>query len=577
MRLRLLLLMLIGGAVMMVNAQPPTPLYTLPNPRTPLVVSGSIDLASNGRTLVTANMLNDTVSIVDVGSRSVITEIPVGDDPRTITYSENNALAAVVNRGDATFSIIDVDEGTVRDTFPVGLLPYGVVMNDNETAFISLQAENAVVQMDITTGEVLTRIETPPAPSGFALWGEFLYVTHLWSGNVSLIYLPEGKVVRTVSTGPETSLTPSIAINRDNGRAYVPQSRSNAGNPALTYDSAVLPVVNVLDLRDMELQQKARIPLYSADRPVNMPFAAVTDAVRERIYVANAGTNDLSVIDLETGLAEANLEVGANPRDVLLNLDRSFLYVHNAIEGSLTVVDTRSLNVTDILPISDLQIPVDQLLGAELFYSAVEPRVGSRWLSCASCHFDGQSDGRVWQDFPGGARNTPMLYNLEQTAPYNWSGNWDELADVERKVRNLQAGRGLIPGDINPPQGDPHAGRSLDLDILVSYLLTLEGPESPVEHPDTLVERGRDVFKEQDCVACHSGEAMTDGMQYDVGTGGTFDTPTLKWLWQSAPYLHDGRAETLFDVFVLPGGHQLIDEISVADIEALVAYLETLP
>ncbi len=37
-----------------------------------------------------------------------------------------------------------------------------------------------------------------------------------------------------------------------------------------------------------------------------------------------------------------------------------------------------------------------------------------------------------------------MLYNLPETVPYNWSATWDELADVELKIRWLQAGTGLI-------------------------------------------------------------------------------------------------------------------------------------
>jgi cytochrome c peroxidase len=44
-------------------------------------------------------------------------------------------------------------------------------------------------------------------------------------------------------------------------------------------------------------------------------------------------------------------------------------------------------------------------------------------------------------------------------------------------------------------------------------------------------------------------------MQYNVGTGKLldegkeFDTPTLVEVWRTAPYLHDGRARTIVDVF----------------------------
>jgi cytochrome c peroxidase len=91
------------------------------------------------------------------------------------------------------------------------------------------------------------------------------------------------------------------------------------------------------------------------------------------------------------------------------------------------------------------------------------------------------------------------------------------------------------------------------------------------------VAQGAAVFEALECQACHAGEAGTDGEAYDVGTGGTFDTPTINWLWQSAPYFHDGRATTLDEVFILPGTHQLVGNIPIEDIEALITYLNTRP
>jgi cytochrome c peroxidase len=45
----------------------------------------------------------------------------------------------------------------------------------------------------------------------------------------------------------------------------------------------------------------------------------------------------------------------------------------------------------------------------------------------------------------------------------------------------------------------------------------------------------------------------------------------------SAPYLHDGSAATLRQMFELPGKHQLLYTVPPGDIDALVAYLLSLP
>jgi YVTN family beta-propeller protein len=572
---RVWLLVLMALAVS-VQAQD-DPLYALPGANEAVSRSASIDLARDGRTLIAANMLNNTVSLVDLRQRVLLTEIDVGDDPRSVAFSFDGSQALVVNRGDRTLSVIDVDAQSVTATYPLGVLPYGVVTTDNQIAYVSLQASHEVIAIDYTTGAILFRIPTPPDPMGLALWGDLLYVTHFWSGDVSLIYVPSQRVVRTVETGPYTSLSPSITIDSRNQRAYIPQSRSYDSADPATYDTRIQPVVQTIDLLDMDVLRDGRVGVNVADRPVNMPFAVAVDPIREWAYIANAGTNDLSIIDLNSGVAVAHLPVGTNPRGVLLNFDNSFAYVHNAIEGSLTVISTRDSSIDDVLPISDLRIPVDELIGAELFHTAENPRMGARWISCASCHFDGQTDGRVWDDFPGGPRNTPVLYDLGDTAPYNWSGTWDEIADVELKIRGLQVGSGLIDGDLNDPLGAAHGGLALDLDILSTYLATLPGPLTPFTQDSVQVQRGEALFEELTCASCHVPPNWIDAQQHDVGTGGVFDTPTLNWLWQSAPYFHDGRARTLQEVFILPGDHQLIDEHSLAEINDLVAYLRSLP
>ena len=86
-------------------------------------------------------------------------------------------------------------------------------------------------------------------------------------------------------------------------------------------------------------------------------------------------------------------------------------------------------------------------------------------------------------------------------------------------------------------------------------------------------------------MACHSSGLYTNKKAYDVGTsqllddGQLFDTPSLIEVWRTAPYLHDGRAETVADVLKThnPGdlhGHTsgLTDE-QIADLAEYVLSL----
>ncbi len=562
----------------------PLPLFALPDARSNRAYSSNtIALARDNRTLVAANMVNNSMTILIPAFNRVVAEIPVGSDPRSVALTPDSTTALVTNRGDGTLSFVSLIENAVSATIPVGVLPYGVVMSSAETAYVSLEGGDEIAVIDVRAQRVSRRISVADAPAGLTLWGDFLYVTHFWSGAISLIYLPQERVIQTISTGSDTALFQNLEADIGRGIAYLPQTRLNAQNAALSYDSAAFPVINVVNLRDLALVRERRIALDSADRPLNMPFAAALDRFSQRLYVANAGSDSVSVIDLNSGFARANIAVGANPRGLLLNADNTRLYVHSALDGTVTTIDTGTLAVSDVLPIINLSVSLDYLLGAQLFHSAADPRLSAgNSLSCATCHFDGQSDGRVWRGFPDGPRNTPLLYNLPETVPYTWSASWHELAQVELKIRWLQAGTGLIEAE---SVTDPHAGESVDLDLLTQYLTTLPAPPNPGSFPAETVARGEQVFTEAGCATCHVGPAATDLQSHDVGTGtddderrGTsFDTPSLRWLWLSAPYFHDGSAATLRQVFERPGTHQLIFEAQPAEIDALVDFLLTLP
>lgn len=571
-------LLMLSASVMMTGAQDEDTLYLLPAQRDYTATSSSLAFISDGQFIIATNMLSGTASIINPFASRLLIEIPVGKDPRSVAVTPDSTRAAVVNRGDGTLSVIDVREQRVITTIPVGILPYGVVMLDNITAVVSVQGTHEIVFVDIAAGAVLERVPAPHDPTGLAVWGDLLYITHLWNGDISLMHVPQRRVVDTIHLGADLGLSQSIAIDTQRGTAYLPQTRLNTAALTPTYDTLMFPVVNVVGLRGMRFQPTARIAVDVADRPVNMPFAAVVDPVRRWLYVANAGSNSISVIDLTTNLAVTGIRVNANPRGLLLTRSYGTLYVHNMLDSSISVIDTAALQVNEIIPISTSTPPADVFIGAQLFHTAADPRMSAdSWVSCASCHFDGLSGERVWQGVnSAGPSDTPLLFNLSETLPYTHRGEWDELADVEHKIRGWMAGKGLIEGDVFPLSGDSNGGRSLDLDALGAYLLTLNGP--PVPQADTaLVEQGQALFEQLECAACHPGPTFTDGQIHDVDTGGAFVTPSLRWLYYSAPYLHDGRAESLFELFIMPGAHRLIDTHSIAEIEALVAYLESLP
>jgi mono/diheme cytochrome c family protein len=219
-------------------------------------------------------------------------------------------------------------------------------------------------------------------------------------------------------------------------------------------------------------------------------------------------------------------------------------------------------------------------------------------MSCASCHNDGGSDGRVW-DLTGmgeGLRNTITLNGRGGTAQgfLHWSANFDEVQDFEGQIRSLAGGTGLMSDTAfatrTQPLGTTKAGVSADLDALAAYVASLTTfSQSPYRNADgsltATATQGRTVFQNAGCGTCHAGTKFTASgaaTLNNVGTikqpgsgqrlGGTLtgiDPPTLRDVWASAPYLHDGSAATLADAV---RAHTNIT-LSATDVNAVSAYL----
>ncbi len=275
----------------------------------------------------------------------------------------------------------------------------------------------------------------------------------------------------------------------------------------------------------------------------------------------------------------------------------------NYLSRSVTVLDLDQLTNVAEVPVTHETLGAQMLRGKRLFNTATDPRMGrGSWMSCASCHVDGGSDGVTWI-FPDGTRQTPPLWNAGQTLPWHWSAALDEPQDVETTIRGIQLGIGLLPGPMPPLLGTPMAGRSPDLDALAAYLVSgIRPPNVPA--PTTAAALGRQLFQSNGCAACHGGptwtasslggtpgtldpdqNGMVDATLDKVGTlnprdlrgAAGFDPPSLLDVGLTAPYLHDGSMPTL--EALLRSGHPHPgsgNHLSAAEVSALAAFLRSI-
>ncbi len=633
MRAKCLLLLILFPFMALLGTDPTAGNQAAPQSRS----SRAMALTRDGATLLVVNPDSNSLTVVDTLSRSALAEIAVGVDPRTVAVDDAGRRAYVANRGSGSVSVVDLETGVVLDEVSVGARPYGVVLSpDASRLYVAVQGEGLVITLDTATLGIVAALLTGDRPSGLALSadGRTLWVTDLLSNRITLIatqgfalYLPV--VVRAASPElvstriplavaapraflpgirlvtalfPDSNLVQSVVLSPDGAVAYVPHTRSNSSNPALTFDTTVAPLVSLVDARTGQHILGAQIDVGILDPPgVGLPFDAAVCPDGSRLWVVNAASNDVSVVDLLARRLLAHIEVGDNPRGIVLSPNGETAYVNNTLAGTVSVIDTAAFAVTDVIPVTNIPLPPILLNGKRLFHTSDDPRMAlNQWISCNTCHFEGEHDGRTWTFGFAGPRNTTSLLGMIETYPLRWSGEWNESADSEFANRKENFGSGLIDGAMNctlsPPDcvhQPPNQGRAYDLDSLALFLDSLAMPLSPGHaHGEPLSPaelRGQALFLDPalQCASCHPAPLYTDLLSHDVGTvtpneriGPAFDTPTLRGLWNSAPYFHDGSALTLRDALTRPtpgSEHDVSAVLSADQIQDLMAFLLTLP
>ena len=556
--------------------------------------SAELALAPDGARLAALNPDSGTLTLVDAGRLRVQAEVAVGAEPKALAFTPDGALVLATAAGPGRVTWVQAASAQTVGELTVGGRPYGVVA-DARRAYVALSARGEIAVIDLASRALSGRVAVEPFPAGLALGGGRLYVTHLYTGRLTVIDLNALTVTRVLALEPEANLAQSAGWAADGARLWLPLTLSHSAEPILRPETAVSPVALGVQAGESPAAP-TRLDLSGPTGSVNLPWAAAPSPDGRWLFVVNAGTDDLAVLDLTTGRVAGRLPVGRSPRGVALAPDGGRLFVDHALDGTLGIVDVDyqdsaagpmpRLSQTGVVTLTSLPLTPPLLEGKRLFYSA-RPPLSEGWLSCATCHFDGGHDARTWLGVPDGPRNTPALFDAVQTAPYHWSG---DLEDVEQTIQGIQGGAGLLGADAHPPGGAANGGRSAALDALTAYLAALPMPAAPAAADPETLGRGAKAFERWGCAVCHPAPLFTDRRSHQLERDGIgaaalqrnprglrFDTPSLLGVWATAPYFHDGSAATLADTLFRAGFHGMGWAMDAAERDAVVQYLLSLP
>ncbi|MCR9252476.1 MAG: PKD domain-containing protein, partial [bacterium] len=598
--------------------------------------SGPIAIDEANRIVWVVNPDNNTLSKIDADALTLLGEYPTGKDPVNVSI-DGDGQVWVTCRDDDVIQIFN-QTGVLAKTINLhqGSAPYGIVFSSsNDQGFVSVFGSGKVLEVNGLTNSIVGEVDLGPTPRALSLTGDGskLLVTRFISANnegqvwevntsnlslTSTISLPLDNT--TVDNGNQARGLPNyvagISIHPYNNTSWTVAKKDNIlrgkarDGQSLTFDNAVRTAISQLDLNLGTEVISNRIDIDNHGQPSFAQFSPSGN----HLFLAMQGNNHLIVIDPKTGLELLKTEVGLAPQGIAIDAQTNRVFVKNFMDRTVTVLDAADLmtngdgglqQLSVIGTVAQEQLTSQVLLGKQIFYNAADIRMGTDgYISCASCHIDGTEDGRVWDftDRGEGLRNTISLKGRAGTGHgrVHWSANFDEIQDFENDIRGHFNGEGFLTdadfsnGTTSLPLGDPKAGKSVELDAIAAYLESLtEVEKSPWKnHDGTLTDdalAGKTIFQNLNCQSCHGGSEFTDsgtGRLHDVGSilgtsgnrlGGELagiDVPTLKGVWATGPYLHDGSALLIEDVFGIDGAHGNTDQLITNEFNQLLAYLK---
>ena len=587
-------------------------------------------LSPDGRLLYVVCQASDELRVVDIQSGKVVGAVPVGHVPRGIVLSPDGRQIYVTNSWSDTVSVIDVATLRTVRTLPTGFEPTGIVSDrSGETLYVANRLSSDISVIDVSTGQEIKRLLAGRGASYLALSadGKFVYSTHIYP-NAGAFRTPPNSEITVIDTARQTVVDRKrlhnvagvfhVALSADGKLGVAAQLRPKNLIPLAHVEHGWVFGDSLTLFGDDVGGRTVQVPIDELDRYYALPWGVAITPDKSKIFVTTAGSENVTVVDVRELLSyvrnsartrrpssvsnlandlsasanyvTARIPVGRNPRGALLSPDGKRLYVANRLDDNVSVIDTSSERVVSTIDLGGPKTVNALRRGEQMFFTADYAFQGQ--FGCANCHLDATIDGLQWDLEPDGFGkdivDNRSLEDLAGTEPFKWNGgnpdmptecgprtekyfyrsqsyNSQELTDVVTYVYSLpyRPNRYRLPnGELTPAQ---ERGKAI--------------------FERTKYKNGNPIPEKNQCAYCHSGPKYTNQQQVDVGTGKStdrspvIDVPQLPNVAYSAPYLHDGSArslEEIWTVFNPKDTHGVSNDLKKDELNDLIEYLKTL-
>jgi hypothetical protein len=583
----------------------------------PAISGGSLAVLKDGVTAVAADPDRDTVSVVDIGNsysvRSTI-QLQTHDEPGRLVEDGAGRVHVVLRRGGALVTI-NPQAGTIVERRAVCATPRGVDY-DPATDLVHVACMDGQLASFPAAGGAATRVlQLPRDLRDVVVDGDHLLVSRFRTAQV-LTVDSTGKVIQT-DTPPNYSDASTKESAQFSASGGWRMRAAPGGGALLLHQRGTTDPISISKMSTGgygsedpcgALIHAAMTPMGGSQSPpmtapipgmvLPVDFAISPDGTQVAMIAAgnshNTGegsfggsglptvflTSKSSVADgnfhacCADGVHGPNMPIGNfSPKCTPTGTQTPNCPQPNGEVESVSfdgkgrvVIQTRE-PATIQIPQAGLTIPISLNSRADAGHEIFHANTGLG-IACASCHTEGQEDGRIWTfDDEGPRRTMSVSGGIGGRAPYHWGG---DLTSFDALVSTVYNGR--------------MEGPSLSKDQSTAMQNWINAiPRLPGVVTDAAaVARGQALFQDTSnhgCVTCHTGDQLTNDTIVDVGTHGMFKVPSLIGLAWTSPYMHSGCAATLADRFGDCGGgdqHGVTSTLTAAQKSDLIAYLDSL-
>lgn len=556
-----------------------------------------ITLNDKGEILITEKGRN-RISIFSPDGKTLLRTIPVDESPTGILLDADKAYVTT-NAATGHLQIISLETGKQETAIATGSgACYPIFGPDKKHIYVCNQFQNTVSEVNPAIHQVIRSVKVLREPKSalFSKDGEYLFVTNFLPAQradvdyvaacVSVIRMSDFTKVKDIQLANGSNALRGICMTPDGKYIYISH---NLGRFTVPTSQLQQGWMNTSAFSIIDVAKQEFIGAVVVDEP-ERGAAGIWSIVcnDETLFITHSGTHEISVIDhkamLDKFLNYPNKSMldydlrflyslrkripleGNGPRKMIM--ENGKLYIPTYFADILNIVDAQTCEIATANLNPDREESAENK-GERYFNDA--SHCFQNWQSCNGCHpGDARTDGMNWDlmnDGVGNSKNCKSLLFSHPTPPSMISGIRET---AEWAVR---AGFKFIQFfDITEE----------DAVCVDAYLKSLQPVPSPYlvngELSD-LAKEGRKIFEKLNCTECHSGPYYTDLKMHRIGEDIEFekgwDTPTLREVWRTAPYLFDGRAATMEEVFEIHK-HGINKKVSKKEIKALTEYVNSL-